>query len=130
MSYPQANVPSRRGPGSFLQNAVDARNLDVRQPTIKTSADGIAVTVFEDEVGVAIRAMQNCCAFPVKYAINQTVTANSFHGILAACSATDDGLGSYVDLSKFRGYVSVLATGGALRLATFIAYNPERQLAP
>lgn len=123
---PQAQIKSFRAPGAFLKGAIDARDLDVREPNIVEANDGVSTLVFEDEPHVGIRYLQNCCAFPVKYAINQPVTADSFHGILAACDATDDGLGSPVDLTRFRGAIYAMATGGAMRVATVIAYTPEK----
>lgn len=123
---PQAVIPSRRTLGHFLKGAIDARDLAVDTPRIVAANDGVAIDAFDSEDNVGFRYLQNCCAFPVKYAIDTDAAAESFHGILAACVATDDGLGSGVDLSKFKGRISVMAIGGALRIATIIGYTPER----
>lgn len=126
MPYPQANVPDFLAPGAFLKGLIAARDLIVEPPRIVAANDGVAVDAFIAEDGGALRVLQNCCIYPIKYAVDTDVAAESFHGILAGCTAQDDGLGSVVDLSRFKGRISVMATGGALRACTFNAYLPER----
>lgn len=120
---PQAILPVFRTWDELMKNQLVAQHLDVLPPNIKTGTG--AEDAFPVEEGVAMRFMQNCGLEPVKVCIGDTATADVFHFILAGCSAVDDGLGSIVDVSKYKGKVSIYSAA-AHRVATFRAYAPER----
>jgi len=110
--------------------------LDFQAPGNFVLASGVAQTIFRNTVdpvnpGVTIGLnqalatieIQNNGAFPVKWAVNSVVSANSYNGILAACSAVEDGLGSIRRFVGLKGYVSVMSVGGAGSVSTFIGYE-------
>lgn len=73
------------------------------------------------------RQIQNCGTVPVKYLIDNDndCTALNFHGVLAACTAEDDGLGSILNLSKVSDRVTIIGVGGTPRVCTFVGVTPE-----
>lgn len=73
------------------------------------------------------RQIQNCGTVPVKYLVDNDnlCTDQNFHGILAACTAQDDGLGSIINFSKVMDRVTILGVGGNPRVCTFIGTTSE-----
>ena len=119
----QAVLPETRIGVDYLRDLLLAQHLVVDPATIVTQNG----EVFNDTEGVCLRFMQNCGTVPVKYLIsNEDAAADKFHGIIAGGSVVDDGLGSIVDLSRFKGRVSIFGVGGNPRVATFRAHGPER----
>ena len=120
---PQAILPTFTTFDQNIRGMVRAQNLDVRPPNILTAAG--AEQAFANDNDVALRVLQNCGTVPVYVCIGDTASAVNFHYILAACSATDDGLGSVMDCSKYKGAVSIYSSA-AHRVATFIAYGNQK----
>lgn len=120
----QSLVPSRRSVSSLLRDTLIAQKLNVAAPRLVTGLANVVTEVFTAKQGVAFRMIQNCGTTAVKVAVNTDVDATSFHFVLAACSAQDDGLGSVQDLSRFEGRVTITSTG-AYRVCTFEAMAPE-----
>lgn len=120
MASPQAvglrNIRSFRQ----LQEGVitSQKGVSVLPPRIVT-ANGVALDQRLRPDGVAFRQIQNCGTVPVKYLIDNenNCTAENFHGILAACTAVDDGLGSVLQFSITADRVSILGVGGNPRVA-------------
>lgn len=110
-----------------IKALVVAQKLDVIPPQLFTATG--AETVFEDENGVAMRFLQNCGTNAVYVAINSVASPANFHFIIAGGSVADDGLGSIVDVSKYKGSVSIYSAA-AHRVASFLAYAPERAWVP
>jgi hypothetical protein len=120
MPVTQSSVPSTAQSGrQLLLDQLRAQDLLVLPPQI-FEANG---EVFPYDPLVRLRSLQNCSTDAVKYAIMPgagTASANVFHGVLAGGSATDDGEGGFVDLSRVRGRVTVWSSG-TVRVATFVA---------
>ena len=118
MSSPQAvGLRSRRSDRQLLEAAVQSqRGAQVLGPRIVT-ANGVCCD--ERQGGVLLRQIQNCSIVPVKYLIDNdnNCTADNFHGILAACSAVDDGLGSVLQMSITSQRISILGVGGNPRVS-------------
>lgn len=118
MSSPQAvGLRSRRSDRQLLEAAVQSqRGIQVLGPRIVT-ANGVCCD--ERQGGVVLRQIQNCSIVPVKYLIDNdnNCDANNFHGILAACSAVDDGLGSVLQMSITSQRISIFGVGGNPRVS-------------
>lgn len=122
----QSNVPSGlRNSKQLLQDSISGQKTNVQPPRLVQGLSGVSTLIFEAKDNIAIRYMQNCGNMPVKYAINTEVAAESFHGILAGGTVADDGLASVIDLSRFKGSIYAMSTGGDLRIATVEATAPE-----
>ena len=114
---PQAAVQERRDSFSLLRAAVTTQpGTVVKGPRIVT-ANGEALPKVRY---AAFRQLQNCGILPVKYLVADTgdCSADNFHGILAACTAVDDGLGSVVQFGITGERVTLFSTG-AIRVAVF-----------
>ena len=123
---PQSTVPNRRSV-SALDGISTQPDLRVQGPRI-ISANGIA---FDKTKRSAFRVLQNVGVTAVKYLVDDNGLASelNFHGILAAGSAEDDGLGSVVNFSVASHRVSVFGVGGgAIKLATFEGVSPENDV--
>ena len=113
--------------GDLLRGMSGSASFNVQPPKIIV-ANGL---VFKKERNVAIRYLQNCGLVPIKVKIGDEAIggADDFHFILAPGTATDDGLGSGIDVSKYIGAVWVKndSGGGAVRVSAFIAYRIDGQ---
>jgi hypothetical protein len=118
MSFQQANVPAAsRGVIQLLQDLAQSQELVVEPASIKT-ADGLVSPAAE---GYVIRWLQNNGTTAVKVGLGPDVAeANSFHTTLAAGSADDDGTGGFIDLSWYKGDISIYS-GGANRVTVTMA---------
>lgn len=141
---PQAtNIKEFPTAGDFLNDLTRARKLDVDQLGVidgSVAAQGIAnagAGPFTIPTGggriVGKRFLQNCGITALKYKIIRSnisqdkVSTNDFHGVLAACAAQDDGLGSQIDLSNIRGSISVMVDSGTIRCCVMQAYVQETE---
>jgi hypothetical protein len=123
---PQAAVPERRSRESLLLAAVTTQpGVKILGPRLVT-ANGPALA---ETVYAAFRQLQNCGIVPVKYLVSATgdCDANTFHGILAACSTVDDGLGSVAQFGITGDRVTIFGVGGNPRVAVFEGSAPEGQ---
>lgn len=93
----------------------------VSEPTlISTTSNAVAFTATESSGGIEnkrIRVLQNVGTVPVLYRLGGTAAADNYHGVLAPCTAARDGLGSVVDLSAWRGSVSIAVESGTGEVA-------------
>lgn len=124
---PQAQLPVFRTWDENIRSLVMAQKLDILPPELFTGSG--AETIFQDENGVALRFLQNCGTNAIYVAIGSAASSTNFHFILAGGSAADDGLGSIVDVSKYKGSVSIYSAA-AHRVAKFQANAPEKAWAP
>lgn len=114
----------QRSPYHLLRDLVVGQRLLVEDPLILVAA-GVA---FELRSKPALRSLENCGTIPVYWRANGTAGAGSFHGILKACAAQDDGTGGFVDLSRFEGTIYIAPTSGSVcRVVRFQAIAPEGQ---
>lgn len=123
---PQAAVPERRSSTSLrLAQVATQPGVKILGPRI-VSANGQAL---EKRAFGAFRQLQNCGTLPVKYLVSNTgdCAADTFHGILAACTAVDDGLGSVVQFGITGDRVTIFGVGGNPRVAVFEGIAPEGQ---
>lgn len=131
---PQAILPEYRSVDALIRDQVIAQKLIIDPPKLIEAAG----EAFDDAEGVCIRVLQNCGTTACYYkvvddkdfsaaapATNPSAAAKDWHGIIAGGSAQDDGLGSIVDFSRFKGRILVAAVSGGVRLATFQARGPE-----
>lgn len=87
------------------------------------AADNAASEIYNrDSVSTDARhrkiQIQNCGTTPIKYMLNNTCSADVFHGVLAAGTAEDDGLGGILNLNLDRGIrIISLFHGAAYRAA-------------
>lgn len=126
---PQSIVVDKRSWGQRVAHGALAQKLIVMPPKIKTTNG----EVFAAKDGVARRWLHNLGTTPVKYLIDDgktlagenepNCTAEIFHDVLAGGSATDDGFGSMVDLSGFKGRVTIFESGGTPRVAVIEMYE-------
>ena len=97
--------------------ATDPTSATVSAPNlvaVSTTATTAILARTNDPAGHSfLRVMQNVGTVPVLYALGSTVAVTNYHGVLAPCSAARDGLGSLVDLSYWRGTVSVMCESGS-----------------
>lgn len=124
---PQAILPTFRTYDEHIKALVVAQILTILPPQLFTATG--AETIFPSESNTALRFLQNCGTNVVYVAIGSVASTTNFHFIVAGGSAADDGLGSLIDVSKYKGAVSVYSVA-AHRIATFLAYAPERGSAP
>jgi len=127
---PQAILPEFRDLAALIRDQVIAQKLVIDAPRLVIAAG----EAFDDQEGVCLRVLQNCgttACYYLVYDDKDPVTpptnpsAGNFHGILAGGSAQDDGLGSILDCSRFKGRILVAPVSGGVRLATFQARGPE-----
>lgn len=122
---PQAKLPTRATERQLLQR--------ITQPLVSTGilgprlieADGEALP---QQKATVFRVLQNCGTVPVKYLVdnNSNCTDANFHGVLAACTAQDDGLGSIIDFSKVTDRITIKGVGSTTpRVCTFVGVTPE-----
>lgn len=122
---PQAKLPTRRDAHTLLLDAVSTQKGVVVLPPRIVAANGTALE--KKNRRMAFRTIQNCGIVPVKFLVDNVndATALNFHGILAACSAEDDGLGSVQPFGITGDRVSILGVGGNPRVCIYEAYAPE-----
>ena len=122
---PQAMVPTRRDARSLLLDAISTQPGVVVLPPRIVAANGVALE--RKKRRMAFRVIQNCGTVPVKFLDDNEnlATAINFHGILAACSAEDDGLGSVQAFGISGNQVSIIGVGGTPRVCIYEAYAPE-----
>ena len=117
---PQAAVPDRRDSFSLLQGQVMTQSGVVVFPPSLITANG---TALQKRNKMAFRVIQNCGTVPVKFLVSNTEgevpTADMFHGILAACTAIDDGTGSLQSFGITGDRVAILGVGGNPRVCVF-----------
>lgn len=92
-----------------------ARNLTL-PPWVAIGAAAAALEVYNESLEPKAEKifLQNLSITPVKYAFGQACSEDSFHGILAAGVAQDDGLGGNTLLDvRARGIVSISLFCGA-----------------
>ena len=120
----QSNVPSIPNTQDYIRQGSAAVQAAVLPPRLVT-ANGVALAFRQ---GIVQRFIQNCGTVPVKFLISKDpadlATTDMFHGILAACTSVDDGLGSVLDFSKVVGQISIFGDGGAPRVCTYQAVEP------
>lgn len=125
MASPQATgIPNRPSARHLVERlSTTMQSTGVLGPNIVV-ANGQALP---EQKKTLFRQIQNCGTVPVKYLISNTedCTALNFHGVLAACTAEDDGLGSILNLSKVSERVTILGVGGTPRVCTFVGVTPE-----
>ena len=123
---PQAKVPSGQRSNHDLLLAQVSTQPNVRvQPPLIVEADG---EVFPKRRHVAFRLIQNCGLTAVKFLVDDVndCTEENFHGILAAGSAVDDGLGSVYSFPIVGSRITVFGVaGGAIKVALFEGRNDE-----
>lgn len=123
---PQAQLPTKRSNRQLAEALVyPSLGSGVAGPNLIT-ANGVALL---KQSKTLFRQIQNCGTVPVKYLVDNDNLATdlNFHGILAACTAVDDGLGSIIDFSKVTDRVSIIGVGGTARVCTFIGTTSESQ---
>ena len=122
---PQAvGLRTKRSERSLLEGFITSQKGTVVLPPNIVIANGVCVTKRQ---GVAFRQIQNCGTTVVKYLIDNAnlCTALNFHGILAAGSAVDDGLGSILQFNINGDRISILGVGGDPRVCVLEAIAPE-----
>lgn len=107
--------------------ATDPASTSVSTPHI-VSVSGTPANAFTNSTFTAredvtisrrfVRTLQNVGTTPVLYALGSTVATTNYHGVLAAGTDARDGLGSLVDLSNWRGSVSVMCESGSGTVVT------------
>ena len=126
LTSPQANVPDRRDSFRLLQDQIMTQKGVVVFPPALITANGTALA---QRPKMAFRFIQNCGTVPVKFLVSNNVsespTASVFHGVLAACSAEDDGLGSVQSFGITGDRVAILGVGGNPRVCVFEGAAPE-----
>ena len=114
-----------RSPYQLMQALVMGQDLFVQDPVILTAAG----LILPSKRLVSIRTLANIGTVAAMWRIGGTPTTDSFHGVLGACSSVNDGYGSIVDLSRFRGdvYVAPIPGAGTFRVVAFQAMSEEGQ---
>lgn len=110
----QSTVPATKW------SEVRKRRLNILGPRVITGAAGEIIVALTDRREGISRVIQNCGTATVKYAVNTNPNAEEFHGILAGCASQDDGLGSVLDCSNYRGEVRIWSAD-AYRVCVFEA---------
>lgn len=123
MSLEATNLPQYKTPEDFqaLANGLKTMLGRISAPAMIIAATGAAQDLNYDDRTPCVIILQNCSTNNVKWAIGSTATADSFHGIIGACSATDDGFGGILTLPGIRGErISLFSDGASKRIATWI----------
>lgn len=82
---------------------------------ISTTSNAVAMPACASTGGpesVRLRLLQNVGLVPVLYCLGGTASAANYHGVLAPGLAVRDGLGSVVNLTAWRGSVSIAVESG------------------
>lgn len=122
---PQAKLPTRATERQLLQR--------ITQPLVSTGVLGPIISSADGEIlpaqkATVFRVLQNCGTIAVKYLVDNDnlCTDANFHGVLAACSVQDDGLGSIIDFSKVTDRISIKGVGATTpRVCAFVGVTPE-----
>lgn len=108
----------------LLQALVMGQDMLVQDPIIFDAGGLILPT---DRLS-GIRTLENAGTVSVFWRIGGLPTVNSFHGVLKACTAANDGTGGFIDLSRFIGDVYIApTTGSTCRVVAFQALPKESQ---
>jgi len=106
--------------GGFVRVNQLGRSVEAVRIVMVTNTNPTLVlsnTVSRSEGRVVVRRLQNIGTAPLFYGLGTTnVTTNSFHGILAAATAFNNGTGGIVDLSAWPGLVTAVTGPGATNL--------------
>lgn len=80
---------------------------------ISTGATNILATRTNDPAGRTLfRTLQNVSTIPVLYALGTNASLSNYHGILPPGTTNRDGRGLVVDISPWRGPVSIVTESG------------------
>jgi hypothetical protein len=114
-----------RSPYQLMQALVMGQDLFVQDPVILTAAG----LILPAKRLASIRTIMNVGTIAAMWRIGGTPTTDSFHGVLGAGTNADDGYGSIIDLSRFRGdvYVAPIPGAGTFRVVAFQALSEETQ---
>ena len=117
-----------RSPLDYLKAAGGHQNpyILVTPPLLLTD-NGRAFPKLID--GIVTRTIQNLGLTPLYYAVGDTepdyISTTVPHGIIPPGSATDDGYGGIVDLSKYSQAIWVWTLTGSVRALCFAAYDGD-----
>ncbi len=115
---PQAvGLPNMETAGELLRAMSGIERGLTTMPPRLIEASGLA---FEKNDSTVWKFLQNCGTNVVYWAAGVgagDVSTTNFHGILAACTAQDDGLGSVVNLSRIPGPIYLYSVSGVMRVA-------------
>jgi hypothetical protein len=86
-------------------------------PIVTNAVSGSATTILTNRVGdpagyTLVRTLQNVGTVAVLYALGTNASTSSYHGILRGGTTNRDGTGGTVDLSHWRGLVTIITEGG------------------
>lgn len=126
--FADADIRSFRPTDKAIQESQVAMRANIQPPKLVV-ASGEIFNFANDLNGLPLAGLfiQNCSTDPLKYCINDTATADVFHGIAAGCQTQDDGLGSVIDLSKYAPNVKVTVySAGAVRCAVTIITHADK----
>lgn len=98
------------------------KRLNVAAPYNPVAAANTPKTIYNEatEQVCSMVVIQNQCAFPVLICFNSPAGPGTFNRILAACVASQDGLGGNMEIDvqgKGIRSISAYAVGGALELS-------------
>jgi hypothetical protein len=99
-----------------------ATNIVSDPSIISTTSNALALVTITNTWGnenIHKRTIQNVGTVPVLYCLGTTASATNYHGVLAPGSVARDGLGSVLDVSTWRGSVSVAVESGTGVVAAF-----------
>lgn len=128
MESPQSIVPVTRTTDQYIRAQVLAQKLVVAPARIVTVASTANTPILEAKNGVAKRSLHNVGTTVVVWKVGGVPTVDDYHGVLAAGSAANDGLGSLQDLSDFKGDIYIISLTGAPRVCVFEATGPEAEV--
>ena len=113
-----------RTPYQLFQAAAMGMDMFVQDPIILLTSG----MILPSKKFSAIRTLTNIGTVAVLWRIGGTPSIDSYHGVLKACSAVNDGTGGSVDLSRFFGDVYIAPiTGTTCRVVAFQALPKEAQ---
>lgn len=113
-AFSVAAVTWTPGTGNFSVRT-GATNSVTEPALISTTSNTVAFEATVSSGGpenVRLRLLQNVGTVPVLYRLGGTASASAYHGVLAPCSTARDGLGSVVNLTAWRGSVSIAVESG------------------
>ncbi len=118
------NLPTFKTTES-LSRAADAKTLmlgKIYAPSLIIQATGAAYDLELDVSKTYVIILQNCGITNIKWSIDSTSQTDSFHGVMAACSVADDGLGGILTLPALSGKnrISLFSDGASKRVATWM----------
>lgn len=109
-------------PGGGNYGTQNGATNSVSSPTIvSTTSNTVALAANVTAGGyenVRLRLIQNIGTVPVLYCLGGTASASNYHGVLAPGIAARDGLGSVLDLTSWKGSVSVAVESGTGSVST------------